>query len=393
MKQRNPGILAINGGSSSIKFAVYENTAALPLRIYGEIVNIGQSGTHLSFNDDGSKPDRTLSLAHTDDAAAVDFLFNWLAKQPEFADVKLVGQRVVHGMQRTEPAWVTASLLAELKGIISFAPQHLPHEIGLMETLALRYPSLPQLACFDTAFHHDMPNVAKWLAIPRRYQALGVQRYGFQGLSYSYLLNALGQLGDPAATQGRVILAHLGSSTSLAAVLNGHSIDTSMGFTPASGVMMSTCSGDLDPGVMTYLAHSEKISIAQFNQMINCESGLLGVSELSPDIRDLLADQATDERAAEAVALYCYQVKKCIGGLAAALGGLDTLVFSGGIGTNEAQIRAGICQGLAFLGIELDYARNSRSAALLSAEQSRVRVRVIAADPTLSIARAVRRCT
>jgi acetate kinase len=246
------------------------------------------------------------------------------------------------------------------------------------------------VACFDTAFHRTMPRVASLLPIPRRYAAKGVERYGFHGLSYAYLMEELGRL-DPAAATGRVILAHLGNGASLAAVLHGKSIDTSMGFTPTSGLVMSTRTGDLDPGLVYYLAHTERMTAAQFQQMVNHESGLLGVSGTSSDLRDLLAQEGGDVRAAEAVALFCYQAKKWIGSFAAALGGLDTLVFAGGIGENAPLIRARICDGLSFLGIELNQKRNAKNAALISPDAGRVKVRVMRTDEELMIARSVTR--
>ena len=237
-------------------------------------------------------------------------------------------------MTHTEPERVTPELLDELHRITPYDPEHLPLEIELIEAFRQRHPRLPQVACFDTAFHRTMPRVARLLPIPRRYEAAGVRRYGFHGLSYAFLMEELARLGDPAATKGRVILAHLGNGASLAAVRDGKSIDTSMGFTPTAGLVMSTRSGDLDPGLVSYLARTEQMSAAQFQEMVNHESGLLGVSEISSDMRDLLAREADDVRAAEAVALFCYQAKKWIGSFAAALGGLDTLVFAGGIGEN-----------------------------------------------------------
>jgi acetate kinase len=236
-----------------------------------------------------------------------------------------------------------------------------------------------------------MPRVAKLLPIPRRFDAKGVQRYGFHGLSYSYLMEELARLGDPAATKGRVILAHLGNGASMAAVRNGQSLDTSMGFTPTAGLVMSTRCGDLDPGVAPYLAQVEKVTPKQYYQMVNHKSGLLGVSNTSPDMRDLLARESRDVRAAEAVALFCYQAKKWLGAFAAALGGVDTLVFSAGIGENCPSIRARICAGLDFLGIEINAARNARNAAVISARKSRVPVRVIPTDEELMIARSVAR--
>jgi acetate kinase len=247
------------------------------------------------------------------------------------------------------------------------------------------------VVCFDTAFHATMPRVARWLPIPRRFDAKGIQRYGFHGLSYAYLLEELVRLGDRAATKGRLILAHLGSGASMSAVRDGKSIDTSMGFTPTSGLPMSTRSGDLDPGLVDYLARTDGMTAAQFHAMVNHESGLLGVSEQSSDMRDLLAREGDDARAAEAVALFCYQAKKWIGSFAAALGGLDTLVFAGGIGENAPSVRARICEGLSFLGIEVHESRNAESAEVISANESRVTVRVIRTDEEEMIARTVLR--
>jgi acetate kinase len=270
---------------------------------------------------------------------------------------------------------------------MAFDPEHLPFEIDLIAAIAQRHPALPQVACFDTAFHRTMPQVARRLPIPRRYQTLGIERYGFHGLSCAFLMQELARLGDPAARRGLVILAHLGNGASLTAVRDGRSIDTSMGFTPASGTMMSTRSGDLDPGLSHYLAQTQQMSAANFQRMVNHASGLLGVSEISSDMRDLLVLEKTDERAAEAIALYCYQAKKWVGAFVAALGGVDTLVFAGGIGENAPLIRERICASLGFLGIELDAARNAESAALISADSARVKVRVIRTDEELMLAR------
>jgi acetate kinase len=267
----------------------------------------------------------------------------------------------------------------------------MPREIELIETFRRRHPKLPQLACFDTAFHQTMPRVARLLPIPRRFEAMGIQRYGFHGLSYAFLTEELVRLGDPAAKTGRVILAHLGNGASLAAVRDGKSIDTSMGFTPTAGLVMSTRSGDLDPGLAPYLARSEQMSTQQFYDMVNHQSGLLGISETSSDMRDLLAHEKSDARAAEAVALFCYQARKWIGAYAAALGGLDTFVFAGGIGENAPPIRERICDGLNFLGIELDASRNAKTAPVISAGAGRVTVRVIRTDEELMIARSVLR--
>ena len=327
-------------------------------------------------------------VAITDKSSAAAFLVGWLSARGAFNELEAVGHRIVHGMQRMEPALITEVLLSELRVVSGCDPEHLPLEIELIEAIRERYPAIPQVACFDTSFHRNMPRVAKLLPIPRRYEAKGVQHYGFHGLSYAYLLEELHRLDPAAATQGRVILAHLGGGASVAAVLDGKSIDTSMGFTPAGGVMMSTRSGDLDPGLLSYFVRTETMSASQLLHMLTHESGLLGVSETSADMRQLLASEATDERATEAVAMFCYQIKKCVGAYAAALGGLDTMVFTGGIGENCAVIRSRICQGIEFLGVEIDEQRNSAHESLISKHGARVNVRVIRTNEELMVARA-----
>ena len=391
MKPANARILTINGGSSSIKFALYPVGEPLKRGLYGKVDRIGLSGTNLTFHDTASNRQDSRSFAAGDHKSATNLLIDWLEEQNHFASIRAVGHRVVHGMKHTAPELVTRELLDELHLISPNDPDHLPREIELIETFRQRHPKLPQLACFDTAFHRSMPRVAKILPIPRRFDAKGVQRYGFHGLSYAYLMEELARLGDPAATTGRVILAHLGNGASLAAVRDGKSMDTSMGFTPTAGLVMSTRAGDLDPGVAPYLARTEQITTKQFYEMVNHESGLLGVSETSSDMRDLLAHEAGDVRAAEAVALFCYQAKKWIGAFVAALGGLDTLVFAGGIGENAPPLRARICDGLGFLGIELEEKRNAANESVISTNAGRVTVRVIRTDEELMIARSVLR--
>ncbi len=387
MKTANPCILTINGGSSSIKFALYQVGKPLKRGLYGKVDRIGLKGTTLTFHDPASNQQNSSSLVSDDHKSAANFLIDWLEEQNHFASVRAVGHRVVHGMNHTEPELVTKELLEELHRISPNDPDHLPREIELIEMFHERHPKLPQLACFDTSFHHTMPRVAKILPIPRRFDSRGVQRYGFHGLSYAYLMEELACLGDPAVTTGRVILAHLGSGASLAAVRDGRSIDTSMGFTPTAGLVMATRSGDLDPGLAPYLSRTEHITTKQFYKMVNHESGLLGISETSSDMRDLLTHEGGDVRAAEAVDVFCYQAKKWIGSFAAALGGLDTLVFAGGIGENAPLVRARICEGLGFLGIELNEPRNAeRTAGVISTDVSRVTVRVIRTDEEQMIA-------
>jgi acetate kinase len=382
-------VLAINGGSSSIKFALYEVGEALEQRLHGKVDRIGLSGTNLTFHDPDGRPQASRSLAAADHKSAVSFLIDWFEAQKAFASVKAVGHRVVHGMTHSEPEQVTPELIDELHRITAYDPDHLPREIELIEAFRRRHPKLPQVACFDTAFHHTMPRVAKLLPIPRRFDTKGVHRYGFHGLSYAYLMEGLARLGDPAATTGRVILAHLGNGASLAAVRDGKSIDTSMGFTPTAGLVMSTRSGDLDPGLAPYLGRTEQMTTERFYEMVNHESGLLGVSGTSSDMRDLLAREADDVRAAEAVALFCYQARKWIGSFAAALGGLDTLVFAGGIGENAPTVRARICDGLGFLGIELEEKRNAANEGVISTAAGRVVVRVIRTNEERMIAKMV----
>ncbi len=379
------GILTINGGSSSIRIAVYEASRPQRRLLQGKMQRVGSDDASLTVDHNGGGAPINIAV-DTKGGGAIGFLMGWLESQPWFKTIEGVGHRVVHGMQHTDPELITAKLLDELRSIIPFDPEHLPREIEIIDALRQRYRNLPQVACFDTAFHRTMPLVATQLAIPRRYAAKGVQRYGFHGLSYSFLMQELARLGDPASVQGRVILAHLGSGASLAAVRDGRCIDTSMGFTPTAGLVMGTRSGDLDPGLMSYLALTDSMTPAQFQAMVNHESGMLGISESSADVRDLLDREASDPRAAQALALFCYQAKKWIGSFAAALGGLDTLVFAGGIGENSAAVRKRICEGLDFLGIDLDQNANDRHAQDISTEAGSAAVRVIRTDEESVIA-------
>jgi acetate kinase len=390
MKPAIPHILTVNGGSSSIKFALFD--AGNPLRriLGGEIERIGLPEATwwvkgLNQADNFSRP-----IEAPDHAAAVGVLMDWIEKRGGRDALTAVGHRVVHGGPKySQPERITSKIVEELHQLSAFDPDHLPEEILLTEAFHRRFPDLPQVACFDTAFHHDLPRVAQLLPIPRRYEEQGVRRYGFHGLSYAYLMKELARLAGTEAAQGRVILAHLGNGASLAAVHRGKSVDTSMSFTPTAGVPMSTRTGDLDPGLAWYLACTEHLDAQGFNEMVNSQSGLLGVSETSSDMRDLLEREAHDVRAAEAIALFCYQVKKWIGAFAAALGGLDTLVFAAGIGENAPTIRARICDGLGFLGLELDEKRNAANEGLISAATSRVPVRVIRTDEEYMIAETV----
>ncbi len=378
-------VLVLNAGSSSLRFAVFDGNASPNRIVSGKFDRIGSSKASLILKTAASQQPERTEMPVADHVSALEHLLKRLAGTTGLAGLRAVGHRVVHGgANYRHPQRVDRAMLAELRRISAFDPEHLPAAIALMDFLAAKFPHLPQVACFDTAFHSTMPRVAKLLPIPRRYEAQGVQRYGFHGLSYEYLMSQPGM-------NGRVILAHLGNGASMAAVRDGQPVDTSMAFTPAAGLMMGRRSGDIDPGLIAFLARSEQMTPAQFTQMVNHESGLLGVSETSSDMRDLLEHEDTDVRAAEAVALFCYQAKKWIGAYAAALGGLDTLVFTGGIGENQPVTRGRICDGLVFIGIELDEQQNAGNADVISKTTSRVAVRVIRTDEEMVIARSVRK--
>jgi len=390
VRPADPRILAINAGSSSIKFTLFQGDEPVRRLFQGAIEQIGQPGATLRTKSGDTANASSQPIAAANHAQAAEALIDWIEGRCGGDGPTAIGHRVVHGGAAfTQPQTISPRMVAALRQLRAFDPQHLPEEIGLIEAFHRRFPGLPQVACFDTAFHHDMPQVARLLAIPRRYEAQGVRRYGFHGLSFEYLMGELARLDGAPAARGKVILAHLGSGASLAAVREGQSIDTSMGLTPAAGVPMSTRSGDLDPGLVSYLARTERMSARRFGEMVNFQSGLLGVSETSADMQVLLDREAEDVRAAEAVALFCYQVKKWIGAFAAALGGVDTLIFAGGIGENAPKIRARICEGLGFLGIDLDLGRNAASDATVSSGRGRVKVRVVRTDEEIVIARAV----
>ena len=381
-------ILTINGGSSSLKFGLFATDVRPKRLLSGRIERIGMPASRLVMADaDGGRVEES-AVAVPDQAAAVGTLIELIGHLVGLNNIAVVGHRVVHGGNRFyRPELITPEVLDALRRIVPYDPDHLPGEIGAIEALQLLDPKLPQVACFDTAFHHDLPRAAQIIAIPRRYEAAGVRRYGFHGLSYAYLMEELARVAGPGAARGRVILAHLGSGASLAAVRNGRCLETTMGLTPTSGLVMGTRCGDIDPGLVRFLVQAEGLTIDQFHDLVNHESGLLGVSESSSDLRDLLSRQESDVRAAEAVELFCYRAKTGLGALAAALGGLDTLVFAGGIGENSPEVRRRICDGLGFLGIAVDERRNATNAPLISPEDGRVAVRVIPTDEESLIAR------
>ncbi len=386
-EDERPRILAMNSGSSSIKFAVFLSAETERVEVSGLIDEIGSEDSRVLFEDGegrGLLETRRRFGGHED---ALEELASWLLSRYAPRDLDGVGYRVVHGGERFhEPQPVTAPVLAQVERLIPFAPYHLPAQLADMRLLMSAFSSACHVACFDTAFHRDMPAVAQLYALPTWTRREGIIRYGFHGLSYEYILSAL-EAGRLISEGERVVIAHLGNGASMAAVRDGRSVETTMGFTPTGGLVMSTRSGDLDPGVLLYLLEQKGMPAEQVARLVTRESGLLGMSEGSSDMETLLRREARDERAAEAVALFCHQARKYLGGLIAVLGGLDTLVFTGGIGENAAPIRSRICSGLQFLGLALDEALNASGAPVVSTNESRVRVRVIKTDEEVMIAR------
>jgi acetate kinase len=379
-------ILCLNSGSSSLKFALYRLGDGEEVRLaHGAAERIGLAGGHLWLRGTDNEALVDVDRDFPDHTAAAEGIAA-AAKGLGFPPPEAVGHRVVHGgPEHTAPERVDAQLLAELRRLVAFAPLHLPSAIQGIEAVAARFPGLPQVACFDTAFHRRMPEVAQRFPLSRDLWQEGIRRYGFHGLSYEYIMATLG-----AAAQGRLVIAHLGNGASLAAVLNGQPRDTTMGFTPSGGVMMGTRSGDLDPGILIHVMRSKSYDADELDDLVNHRAGLLGVSGLSPDMKTLLDQREHEPHAAQAIELFCYQLRKHIGALTAVLGGLDTLVFTGGIGERAAPVRWEVCQELAYLGIDLDRAKNAAHAEVISTPGSGCTVRVIPTNEDLMIARHTR---
>jgi len=380
-------MLTINTGSSSLKAGVYSFGAVETLELAARAERIGRSESRLQITDAQgvSLFDQPTPLPDHD--AALQSLFAWFDGHGSGTALGAVGHRVVHGGSHfTAPQRITDDLIATLQQLVPLDPDHLPQALAAIQATRQAYPSIPQVACFDTTFHRQMPSVAQHYALPPELWDLGVRRYGFHGLSYEYIMDALRRI-DPAAVAGRVIIAHLGNGASMAAVQRGTGVDTTMGLTPTGGLVMGTRSGDLDPGVLLYLLQTQGMSPADLNTLINQRSGLLGISGSTADMRDLLDQESRDPRAAAAIALFCYQARKFLGALAAVLGGLDTLIFTGGIGEHAAPIRERICTDLEFLGIQLDAHRNAAHAPIISRDGSPTTVRVMPTDEDLMIAR------
>ena len=389
MNSPNPArILTMNSGSSSLKYSLYHIGEGETRVLSGEIERIGLRGGVFRLRDAGGK---TLLEEHPDlpdHEAALRTLLDCLRQQFPDHGLDAVGHRVVHGgVKYCEPCRITPEVLTALDEIVRLAPEHLPHELKAIRAVQQHYPGLTQVACFDTAFHRHMPELAQRYPLVRSLWHEGVRRYGFHGLSYEYIVENLRAVAGAEAAEGRLIIAHLGNGASMAAVRGGRSVDTTMGFTPAGGLMMGTRSGDLDPGVLVYLLLEKGRSATTIDYLVNQRSGLIGVSGSSSDVRDLLGREADDPHAAQAVELYCYQARKYLGALAAVLGGLDTLVFTAGVGAHAPSIRERICRGMEFLGIRLDAQRNAANAAIISAEHGPVTVRAMKTDEELIIAR------
>ena len=381
----DPIVLCLNGGSSSIKFSLYDLGAAEKRLANGAVERIGLDGGRAWVEVAGESVERETTASFPDHLTAVRAAFEALAKR-DLPAPAAVGHRLVHGgPDHWLPERVDDRLLETLRKLVPFAPLHLPAEIAQIEAVAQRFPGLPQVVCFDTAFHHAMPELAARLPLPRSLWEAGIRRYGFHGLSYEYIVAQAG-----AAALGRAVIAHLGNGASMAAVRDGEPVDTTMGLTPTGGFMMGTRSGDLDPGVLLHLLTHRGLDATALDHLVNSEAGLLGVSGRSPDMKTLLDERARDPHAAQAVEMFCYQVRKHIGALAAALGGLDTLVFTGGIGERAAPVRRAACRGLEHLGVRLDERQNDAGAGVISAPGASCTVRVMRTDEDLMIARHTR---
>jgi acetate kinase len=380
--------LVLNAGSSSLKFNVYQRPAGEGWRLAsrGQIEGIGTSPRLSAKDGDGAKlADDELGDGVRDGRAALDALAAWLRSRYGGARVLGVGHRVVHGGPRfAGPVVIDADVLAELRRLIPLAPLHQPHNVGAIEAVLERLPGVPQVACFDTSFHRGQPAVAELVPLPRELRDKGLQRYGFHGLSYEYIASALPQAA-PEIAAGRVVVAHLGSGASLCALRGGKSVDSSLGFTALDGLCMGTRPGTLDPGVVLHLFQGLGLTAQQVEQILYKKSGLLGVSGISNDMRDLLDNPDKDARLA--VDYFVYQTAKQIGALAAALGGLDGLVFTAGIGENSAAIRSRIGQASAWLGIQIDEAANAARGPRISKPGSKVSAWVIPTNEELMIAR------
>jgi acetate kinase len=383
-------ILVINAGSSSIKFSVFETgpDRSLVAGAHGQIEGIGGSARFEVADAQGRKlAERT--VAGNDHRAAIGAIHDWFADHAGGeAAFSGVGHRVVHGgSDFSEPVLIDAGVIAALEALVPLAPLHQPHHIAAIRAVAAAAPNVPQVACFDTAFHCSQPLTARQFALPRALTAQGIRRYGFHGLSYEYIVSTLPQIA-PGCAQGKLVVAHLGNGASLCAIENGRSIATTMGFTPLDGLVMGTRTGLLDPGVILYLMQHDGMSAKEIEKLVWEQSGLLGVSGLSSDMRELLASDRLEAK--EAVDLFVYRIARELGSMVAALGGLGGLVFTGGIGEHAAEIRARVCRDAQWLGISLDAPANAAGTARISTPGSATSVWVIPTNENLMVARHTR---
>lgn len=383
-------ILILNAGSSSLKFSVFRDAEPPELMLRGQLEGLLTEPRFVVREACGQTIEERVWPAGTalGHQKAIEFLLNWAA-QGRLGSAKLVaaGHRVVHGGTKFPcPVLVDETVMLELQSLASLAPLHQPHNIAAIRAVTIQAPSLPQVACFDTSFHRTQPPIAQQFAIPRTLTESGILRYGFHGLSYEYIAAKLPQI-DPLAAAGRTIVAHLGNGASLCAMRQGQSQATTMSFTPLDGVPMGTRCGGIDAGVLFFLMNQQGMDVASVERMLTYESGLLGVSGISSDMRALLAVEKIDRRAAEAIEMFTYRISREIGSLAAALGGLDAIVFTGGIGEHAASIRARICRLSGWVGLELDEEGNEQGRACISTAGSRVKAWIIPTNEELMIAR------
>jgi acetate kinase len=382
-------ILTINRGSGTLKAGLYQASDPPALVVSIKVDRAGTREARIKITDAHEKA--LLDSAVENSAANSDLsaILKWLTENGYASWLAGIGHRLVHGGPHyTESQRITPEVMAELERISPLDPDHTPQAIQNIRFFTDRLPQTPQIGCFDTAFHACLPKVARMYALPRKLYDKGIRRYGFHGLSCEYILRQFRATDAPLAAR-RLIIAHLGNGASMTAVNDGQSVDTSMGFTPLEGLVMGTRSGDVDPAAIVYLQERDRMTPRDIDMLLNKQSGLLGLSGTSGDMRDLLEKEARDPHAAEAVALFCYRAKKYVGAYAAALGGLDALIFAGGIGENAPQVRERICAGLEFLGLELDPSLNRSNAPVISKKCSRARIQVIKTDEDSMIARHV----
>jgi len=382
--EKNRHLLTINGGSSSVKFSIY-GLESLELQLSGAVDHIGMEHGHIEISGSNYPTYKDDSSAYENIAEAVKAVTNWLKDNSEQFPIAAIGHRLVQGgPEHRQPEAVTNDLLKDLEQFVYLAPNHLPDEIKTIKTFQQAFPNIPQVACFDTAFHRDMPDWAKYYPLDPAYRDRGLMRYGFHGLSYEYILQKLTK-DAPSIASKKIIIAHLGNGASMAAVKNGMSVDTTMGISPTGGLVMSTRSGDLDPGVLLFLLKQEKFSPTQLDELLSKHAGLKAIAGVG-DVQALLKAEPHDNKAAEALTVFCYHTKKFIGALATAMGGLDLLVFTGGIGEHSAVIRERVCQNMEFMGIKLSKKLNKNHAECISKKASKVAIKVLRTNEELMIA-------